>query len=134
MLVESSPKCVNVFVLGNTSELRPGKSEIEVVVQNRSGKDMKLKQCTKIGTVIVANIVLTTQVSNDFDVGEPERVSSMSAQVGSSDILGETPDVCDDPKDVLQKLNLSRMEEWEPQLQQDDQDLMCEFACIFSQG
>ena len=70
MLVESSPKCANVFVLGNTSELRPGKSEIEVVIQNRSEKDVKLKPCTKIGTVIATNIVLTTQVSNDFDEDE----------------------------------------------------------------
>ena len=72
VLMESSPKCVNVFILGNASELRPGKSEIEVVIQNRSEKDMKLKPCTKIGTVIVANIVPTTQVSNDFGVGEQE--------------------------------------------------------------
>ena len=133
VLVELSPKCVNVFVQGNTSELRPGKSEIEVVIQNRSGKAMKLESHTKIGTVITANIVLTTQVSNNFDVGEQERVSSMSAQVGSTDILGETPDVSDDPKYILQKLNLSGIEEWEPQVQQDAQDLICEFACIFSQ-
>ena len=33
VLVESSPKCVNIFIPGNTSELRPGKSEIEVVIQ-----------------------------------------------------------------------------------------------------
>ena len=33
VLVELSPKCVNVFVPGNTSELRPGKSEIKVVIQ-----------------------------------------------------------------------------------------------------
>ena len=98
VLMESSPKCVNVFVPGNTFELKPGKSEIEVVVQNRSGKDVKLKPCTEIGTVIAANIVLITQVSLDFDVGEQERVSSMLAQVGSTDILGETPTVSDDPK------------------------------------
>ena len=54
--------------------------------------------------------------------------------MGSTNILGETPDVSDDPKDILQKLNLSGMEEWEPQLQQDAQDLICEFACIFSQN
>ena len=57
----------------------------------------------------------------------------MSAQVGSTNILGETPDVIDDPKDILQMLNLSRMEEWEPQLQQDAWDLIFQFACIFSQ-
>ena len=95
---------------------------------------MKLEPHTKIGTVTTANIVPTTQVSNDFDVGEKERVSSMLTQVGSTDILGETLDVSDDPKDILQKLNLSGMEEWEPQLQQDAWDLICEFACIFSQN
>ena len=103
VLMESSPKCVNVFVLGNTSELRPGKSEIEVVIQNRSEKDVKLKACT----VFAANTILTTQVSYDFDEGEPERVSCMLDQVKSTDILGGTPDGSDDPKDISQKLNLS---------------------------
>ena len=134
VLMKLSPKCVNVFVLGNTSELRPGKSEVKVVIQNRSGKDVKLKPCTKIGTVITANIVPTTEVSNDFDVDEQERVSCMSAQVESADILGETPHGISDPKDTLQKLNLSEMEEWEPQLQEEAQDLICKFACIFSQN
>ena len=117
VLMEPSPKCVSVFILGNTSQLKPGKPEVEVVIQNRSKKDVKLKACIEIGTVIAANIVPTTQVSNKFDVGEQERVSSMSTQVGSTDIQGETPDGTDDPKDILQKLNLCGMEEWEPQLQ-----------------
>ena len=56
---------MNVFILGNTSELKPGNSDIEVVIQNRSGRDMKLKPGTKVGTVVAANIVPTTQVSND---------------------------------------------------------------------
>ena len=91
VFMELSPKCVNVFIQGNTSELKPGKSEVEVVIQNRSEKDVKLKPHTKIGTVIAANIVPTTQVSNDFDVDEKERVSCMLAQVESADILVETP-------------------------------------------
>ena len=134
MFMESSPKCVSVFILGNTSELKPGKSEVEVVIQNRSEKDMKLKPCTKVGTVITANIVPTTQVSNEFDMGEQERVSCILAQVESTDILWETSYWSRDSKDILQKLNLSGMEEWEPQLQQDAQDLLCKFACIFSQN
>ena len=118
VLVELSPKCMNVFVLGNTSELKPGNSDIEVVIQNRSEKDMKLKPGTKIGTVIAANIVPTMQVSNDFDVTGEERVSSMLAQVESVDILQDTSDWArNDLKDILQKLNLSRMEDWEPSLQ-----------------
>ena len=61
---------MNVFILGSTSELRPEKSEVKVVIQNRSGKDVKLKPHTEIGTVIAANIVPTTQVSNEFDMDE----------------------------------------------------------------
>ena len=48
-LVELSPKCVNAFVPGNTSKLRPGKSEVKVVIQNRCEKDMKFKPHTEIG-------------------------------------------------------------------------------------
>ena len=134
VLMESSPKCMNVFILGNTSELKPGNSDIKVVIQNRSGRDMKLKAGTEIGTVMAANIVPTMQVSNDSDVTGQERVSSMSAQVESIDILRDTSDmVRNDLKDILQKLNLSGMEEWELPLQEDAQDLIHEFACIFSQ-
>ena len=57
VLVELSPKCVSVFIVGNTSELKPGKSEVEEVIQNRSEKDVKLKPHIEIGTVIAANIV-----------------------------------------------------------------------------
>ena len=60
VLMESSPKCINVFILGNTSELKPGNSNIEVVIQNRSGRDVKLKLGTKIGTVIAGNIIPAT--------------------------------------------------------------------------
>ena len=73
-------KCVNAFDLGNTSELRPKRSEVTVVLQNRSEKDVTLKPQTKIGTVTTANLVPSTQVSNDFDLDERERVPCMSAQ------------------------------------------------------
>ena len=36
VLVELSPKCTTVFILGNTSELKPGNSDIKVVVVNKS--------------------------------------------------------------------------------------------------
>ena len=73
--------------LGNTSELKPGNSDIAVVIQNRSGRDVKLKPGTGIGTVTAANIIPTTQVSNNFNANGQERVSSMLAQVESTDIL-----------------------------------------------
>ena len=83
VLVELSPNCTTVFILGDTSELKPGNSDIEVVIQNRSGRDMKLKPGTEIGTVTAANIVPIIQVSNDSEVTGQEGVSSMSAQVES---------------------------------------------------
>ena len=134
VLMESSPKCVNVFFLGNTSEQRPGKSDVNGVIQNRSGKDMNLKAGTEIGTVITAKIVLTTQINNGFDLDEKERVPCMSAQVESTNIPGKTHQGSSDPRDMLQKLDLSGIEEWEPHLQQEAEDLICEFACIFSQN
>ena len=79
--------CAHGIILGNTSELKPGNSDIEVVIQNRSGKDAKLKPGTEIGTVIAANIVPTMQVNNNFNVDGPEIVSSMLAQVESINIL-----------------------------------------------
>ena len=125
---------MNAFILGNTSELKPGHSDIEVVIQNRSGRDMKLKPGTKIGTVIAANIIPTLQVSNNFDVTGQERVSSMLAQLEAIDTLRDTSDmVINDLKDLLQKLNLSGIEEWEPPLQKTAKDLICQFTCIFSQ-
>ena len=51
----------------------------------------------------------------------------------SADLPGETHQESSDPKNILQKLNLSRMEEWEPQLPQEAQDLILKFAYIFSQ-
>ena len=111
VLVESSHKCMNVFVLGNTSELKPGNSYIEVVIQHRSDREVKLKAGTEIGTVIAANIIPPTQVSNNLDVDGQERVSHMSPQVESTKLLGETPNVSNDLKDILPKLNLSRLEE-----------------------
>ena len=85
---------------------------------------MKLKPGTEIGTVTATNIVPTIQVSNDSEVTGQERVSSMSAQVESIDILRDTSDMLrTDLKDTLQKLNLSGMKDWDPLLQKATQDL-----------
>ena len=101
--MELSSKCTTVFILRNTSEWKPGNSDIEVIIQNRSGRDMKLKLGTETGTVTAPNIVPTTQVSNDSEVTGQERVSSMPAQVESIDTLRDTSDmVRTDLKDILQ--------------------------------
>ena len=119
VLIEPPPKCVNVFILGNTSELRPRRSYVTIVLQNSSGKDVTLKPQTQIGTVTTANLVPSTQVSNAFDLDERERVPCISAQVKSTDIPGKTHQGNSDPKHISQKLDLSGIEEWELQLQQE---------------
>ena len=95
---------------------------------------MKLKPSTEIVTVTAANIVPTMQLSNDSEITGPERVSSMSAQVGSINVLRDTSDMERTAlKGILQKLNLSGMKDWETSLQKATQNLIHEFTCIFSQ-
>ena len=117
VLVESFPKCTTIFITGNTSKLKPGNSNIEVVVVNKSKQDVKLKPSTEIGTVTATNIVPNMKVSNEAEVTELEIVSSMSAQLGS-DVLKDTSDmVRAGLEDILQKLDLSGMKNCEPSLQ-----------------
>ena len=95
---------------------------------------MKLKPGTEIGTVTATIIVPTMQVSDDSEVTGLERVSSMLAQVRSIDVLKDTSNkVRTGLEDILQKLNLSGMKDWEPSLQKAAHNLIHEFACIFSQ-
>ena len=130
--MESSPKCTNVFIPGNASKLKPDNSNIKVVVVNKSRGDVKLKPGTEIGTITAANIVPNMKVSNEAEVTESEIVSSMLAQLGS-DVLKNTSDmVRTGLKDILQKLDLSGMKNWEPSLQKAAQELISEFTCIFS--
>ena len=46
VLVEPSPKCMSVFVPGNTSELIPGGSGVMIVLRNLSGRDITLESHT----------------------------------------------------------------------------------------
>ena len=133
VLVELSPKCTTLFIPGNTCELKPGNSNIEVVVVNKSRWDVKLKPGTEIGIVTVANIVPIMRVSNEDEVTDSEIVCSMLAQLGS-DVLKDTSYMVRmGLKDILQKLDLSGMKNWEPSFQKAARELMSEFACIFSQ-
>ena len=78
-------------------------------------------------------LATVSTISNEAKVTESERVSSMSAQLGS-DVLKDTSNmVRTGLKDILQKLDLPEMKDWEPSLQKVAQELICEFTCIFSQ-
>ena len=62
-------------------------------------------------------------------MGENEKVQCISAQADlSEDIQQEETE----PEDILQKINLSGIDDWDPKMQQEAWDLICEYACIFS--
>ena len=86
VLVEPSPKCTSVLILGNTSELRPGRSDVTVVLRNLLGRDITLEPPTEIGTVTAANLVPSTQAGNGSHLEEQGRVPCMSTQVESIDL------------------------------------------------
>ena len=39
-----------------------------------------------------------------------------------------------DPEELLQKVDLSGITDWEPAEQQEAHDLICQYSCIFSQN
>ena len=66
------------------------------------------------------------------DGKENERVQSKSpkADLCKGDIRQEETD----PEDILQKVDLSGIADWDPTIQQKAHNLTCEYACIFSQN
>ena len=111
MLVKPSIKCTSGFILGNTYDLRPGRSDVTVVLRNLSGRDVTLEPHTEIGTVTAANIVPSMQVGNGLDLDETERMPCMSAQVESTNLPRRFQQGSRDPEGILQKLDLSGIDE-----------------------
>ena len=71
---------------------------------------------------------MNMKVSNEAEVTESEPVSSMSAQLGSDTLKDTSNMVRTRLKDILQKVDLSRMKNWEPSLQKVAQELISEFT------
>ena len=107
--MEPSPKCTSVFVLGNTSELRPGGSGVAVVLRNLLGKDITIESHPEVGTVTAANIVPSMQVGSEQN--RDEKVQCMLAQVEPSNLSAGFQQGSIDPEDILQKLDLSGIDD-----------------------
>ena len=60
ILVEPSPKCWNIFVPGITMELKPGGYQVDVVLQNLSGREVTLEPHIEVGKISAANKVPAT--------------------------------------------------------------------------
>ena len=111
VIVEPSPEGTSVFVLGNTSELKPGGSDVTLVLRNLSGWDVTLEPHTEIGTVTATNIAPSMQVGNEPKLDEKERVSCMSAEIESTELPEKIQQRSGDSEDILQKLDLSAIDE-----------------------
>ena len=110
VLVEPSPNCKGVFIPGNTSKLIPGGSGVAVVLRNLSGREVTLEPHTEVGIVTTANIVPSIQIPDEPDLGTDENIQCMSVQAdlskGTSQRITES--------DLLQKIDLSAIDEWDP--------------------
>ena len=104
VLVEPSPKCMTVFVPGNTSELIPRELGITVVLRNLLGRKVTLELHTEVGIVTAANMVPSVQIPNKPDMGENEKIQCMSAQ---ADMSQGTSQRVTESEDILQKIDLS---------------------------
>ena len=118
LMVEPSTKCTSIFVPGNTSELIPGGSGVAVELRNLSVRDITLEPHTEIGTVTAANIVPSIQIPSKQDLSASEydngKVQCKSAQ---ADLSEESQQDDADPEDILQKIDLSGIADWDPKIQ-----------------
>ena len=62
-------------------------------------------------------------------MGENEKIQCMSAQADLSDEIQQEDT---EPEDILQKIDLSGIDDWNPKMQQEAWDIIHEYASIFS--
>ena len=79
--------------------------------------------------VTATNIVPPVQIPDKQDLKENEEVECKSAQADLSE--GEVKQEETDPEDILQKVDLLGIADWDPTIQQEACSLICEYACIF---
>ena len=116
VLVEPSPNCKSVFIPDNTSKLIPGGSGVAVVLRNLSGKEDTLEPHTEVGIVTAANIVPSIQIPDEPDLDRDENIQCMSVQANLSN---RTSQRIMESEYLLQKIDLSGIEDWDPKIQQE---------------
>ena len=110
----------------------PGGSGVAVVLQNLSGRDIILEPHTEVGMVIASNIVPSVQIPDKQDLKENAKVQCKSAQADLSE--GEVTQEETDPEDILQKIDLLGIADWDPTVQQEAHNLIHQYTCIFSRN
>ena len=80
--------------------------------------------------VTAANIVPSVQIADRQDLKENEEEQCKLSQTHL--LEGKTTQEETDPEDILQKIDLLGTADWDPTVQQEAHNLICEHACIFS--
>ena len=116
VLVESSPKCQNIFVPGNTTEVKPGGLWVDVVLQNLLGREVTLEPHIEVGKISASNKVaatLTPEVieENIPDDEDDEKIQCKSAQVDLSNSKSKQVKV--DPEEILLKVDFLGITDWD---------------------
>ena len=134
MLVEPSPKCQNIFVLGNTTKLKQGGSCVDVVLQNLSGREVTLEPHTEVGKISAANKVPPTLAPKviEEDIPDDEDDGKIQCKSAQMDLLNsKSKQVEVNPEEVLWKVDLSGITDWDLDEQWETYNLICEDAYIF---
>ena len=108
-----------------------------MVLQNLSGGNVTLKPHTMVGMISAANKIppmLAPKVVKGYvqDDEDDEKIQSKSAQVDMDEAKPKQIEV--DPEEILKKVDTSGTADWDPAEQWDACNLVCEYACIFSQN
>ena len=135
VLVEPSPKCKNIFILGNTTKMKPGGSRVDVVVQNLSGRELILEMYTDVGMISPGNkvpSVLTPFVleKNVQDDENNESVECQSAQAELSTYEVKQTEL--NPEAIMEKIEMSGITDWNSTNQQEAYNMIHEYTCSFS--
>ena len=113
--MEPSPKCKNIFTQGNITELKPGGSRVDVVLQNSSGKDVILEPHTEVGMVSAANKVPSILTPDVFEenIQDDEDDGSVQFQSVQAELPGsELKQTEIDPEEIIQEIDLSGTTDW----------------------
>ena len=123
------------FVMGNTTELKSGGSQFDVVLQNLSGREVILELHTKVGMISAANkvppLLAPEVIKGDVEDNEDdEKIQCKSAQMDLLQSKSKQTKV--DPEEILQKAILLETIDWDLAGQQDTHNLIHEYDSIFS--
>ena len=114
--------------------IETGGSQVDMVLLNLSGREVTLEPHTEVGRITATNKVPPTLAPKVIEENIPddegdEKIQCKSAQVGLSNSKPKQVKV--DTEEILQKVNLSGITDWDPAEQWEAHNLIHEYACIF---